>query len=246
MPELWLERLAAEFWQAAGSVEPFPRDLEPSVLWALPIAILKLPQLTVSTVQQWLAQRNILFSVSGRNRHLHACLIAFGGNGLILLAGRDSPDEIRFSLAHETAHFIIDYLAPRKIAHQRIGPAILEVLDGYRLPTPDERGTALLSSTSIGVYQHLMGRSVDGHIESSGVVRAEQRADHLALELLAPEATVRAIIKRSDGAERFSRLEIVNLLRKQFGLPKVAAIRYSYQFVPIPRPQSIKEWLGID
>lgn len=245
MPELWVERLAAEFWEAAGGIEPFPRSLESSVMWALPVAIVKVPRLSVSTAQKWLARRNMPLDLDAGDRRLHACLVAFGGKGVILLDGRDAADEMRFSLAHETAHFIIDYLNPRKTAEERFGTRILEVLEGRRIATPDERGAAVLSSTSIGVYQHLMTRSARGEIASSRVARAEREADQLALELLAPEEVVRAVLKESGKSCLASRTEMVNCLKKYFGLPNFAAIRYSFRFAGAGKPQSIRDWLGI-
>jgi Zn-dependent peptidase ImmA (M78 family) len=171
--------------------------------------------------------------------------VAFGGKGVILLDAQDPADEVRFSLAHEAAHFIIDYISPRKIAEKRFGVRILEVLDGCRLPTTQERGSALLSNTAIGVYRHLMNRSVDGKIECSRIERAERDADRLALELLAPEQIVQRVLSSSQTAHGSPRFRIVNCLKEYFGLPNSVAIRYSYQFGSVSKSRSVRNWLGI-
>jgi hypothetical protein len=245
MPELWLERLAEEFWNAAGTAEPFPRALESSVIWALPAAIVKLPRLSVSTAQKWLAERNMPLHLDSSDRYLHACLMAYGGKGVILLDGRDPADELRFSVAHEAAHFIVDYLNPRKIAEERFGASILDVLDGRRLATRDERGAALLSKSSIGIYRHLMARSTEGEITSGRVERAERDADNLAFELLAPEEIVRNVLKKGGDVQHLTRLHIMYCLKKYFGLPQLAALRYSSRFSPAAQPKSVRQWLGI-
>jgi hypothetical protein len=245
MPELWLERLAAEFWEAAGGNEPFPRTLESSVIWALPVAIVKLPGLSVTAVEKWLTDRNMHAKLDSGNRRLHGCVLAFGGKGVILLDEGDSADELRFSLAHEAAHFIVDYISPRKIAEERFGVQILEVLDGCRPPTVQERGSALLSNTAIGVYKHLMDRSVDGKIQCSRVEHAERDADRLALELLAPEQIVQSVLKSRPTAQGSTRSLIVNCLKEYFGLPDPIAIRYSFRFASASKPQSVRDWLGI-
>src|SRR5579884_3500257 len=101
----WLESAAEEFWRAAGEVEPFPRNLEAPVLWALPLFILKVPRLTLSDVRAKLADYDIAFGVGGPNRSLYGCLVAFAGKGVVMLDGSEAPDELRFSLAHEVGHF---------------------------------------------------------------------------------------------------------------------------------------------
>ena len=240
MPELWVERMATEFWEAAGGGESFPRSMESSVIWALPVAIVKLPALSIASVEKWLIDRDMQIDLDGRNRALRGCVVAFSGKGVILLDERDGPDERRFSLAHETAHFIVEYSSPRKLAEERLGVRVLEVLDGLRPPSFRERGSALLSNTPIGVYRHFMSRSAGGDIQCCRVERAEREADRLALELLAPEEAVRGLLPNSP-----TKSNIVNCLNEYFGLPKAVAMRYSCEFSSVSKSESIRSWLGI-
>jgi hypothetical protein len=59
------------------------------------------------------------------------------------------------------------------------------VLDGKRAPTASERANAVLSHVRIGPHVHLIPR--DGNDESDcEIAAAEDRADRLGLELVAP------------------------------------------------------------
>src|SRR5262245_40736818 len=108
-----LAACASDFWRAAGFLEPFPRSLERAIAWALPLVVVKLPSLTIERMQGWLANRNIAIDCPVGDRLLRASLLAYRGVGVVFLDGSDSPDEIRFSLAHEVAHFLLDYLRRR-------------------------------------------------------------------------------------------------------------------------------------
>jgi hypothetical protein len=101
---LEIAHLADLFWREVGRVEPFPRSLEASVLWALPIAIVKVPRLGINTLRAWLSERGVTFGKSEADRPLCGCLVAARGRALIFLDGGDAEDTLRFSLAHEVAH----------------------------------------------------------------------------------------------------------------------------------------------
>ena len=131
---------AGRFWRLAGQVEPFPRLLERAIAWALPLTLVKLPRLSFPDLRAWLTQRDIPFIFSHSDRCLRACLIAKAGSGIVFLDGSDPDDERRFSLAHEVAHFILDYLEPRERGIELLGAAGLEVLDG-RLCMEIQKGT---------------------------------------------------------------------------------------------------------
>lgn len=248
MTEGWLVRTAEEFWTRAGGREPFPRNLEQPILWALPLAILKLPRLSVSDVKVWLQRRGIAFRLDGADRPLRGCLVAYGGRGCVLLDGADPEDERRFSLAHETAHFLLDYLQPRERAVAQLGAAILEVFDGLRGPTVDERVDAILGHASIGVHTHLMERHPDGVLGCGRIVGAESRADRLALELLAPAAEVQRRVMRFQQPSSFQGgVDLaVEVLTSDFGLPAPVAWPYAKLIMRSWRGgQSFREWLGL-
>jgi len=109
MTEQEIAARADIFWQLAGDVEPFPRSLERAIAWALPLTLVKLPHLNIRNLRVWLDQFDIPCMFSHLDRDLRACLVAKLGRGIIFLDGSDPDDERRFSLAHEVAHFILDY-----------------------------------------------------------------------------------------------------------------------------------------
>jgi hypothetical protein len=244
----WLRNVVDRFWIAAGELEPFPRKLEGPVAWALPLAIFKVPRLCVQDVERRLSDFGVQFRIANQDRVLHGCLVAFGGKGIVFLDGSDPDDELRFSLAHEIGHFLVDYVWPRDRAIKRLGPAIAEVLDGRRLPTVAERIDAVLGDAPIGVHTHLMDRLPSGQIGCGHIAGAEHRADRLALELLAPEADVRAALLPLAGAPEEDRAgQLERLLKERFGLPRNVAREYARFLIGVgQRPPTVRDWLGID
>jgi hypothetical protein len=232
------------FWEQCGEIEPFPRNLERPIALALPVTLVKLPRLKLHQIEGWLHRRGVPFQFDCRNRAVRGCLVAFGGAGLIFVDGSDPDDERRFTLAHEIAHFLVDYWRPREKAMIALGHTISEVLDGVRPPTVSERVNALLIRTPIGVHTDLMEREADGDLTS--VWQIEDRADKVALALLAPPEEV---LSRTElGAGNFEQrlLSITSALRADFGLPLCIAKPYGHSLLSsINRGPSWLETLGL-
>jgi hypothetical protein len=227
---VWCADLAARFWAAAGDPPPFPRDLGPAVAGALPLAVIELSELRVAAVSAWFADRGIPIPLTEPDRPLRACLVAWRGHGFAFIETRDDAAERRFSLAHELGHFLRDYWHPREAAVVRLGPAVVDVLDGIRLPTVEERLHAVLRNTPVGPFAHLLRRDETGRPLSPAEREAEAAADRLAFELLAPAAVV------GDGSE----------LVGAFGLPPGPAARYAALLKPdpVPRDPALTRLLG--
>lgn len=240
-----IKRIAANFWKDVGKPEPFPRSLEPAVYWALPLGVFKLPRLWVSDVHVWLAEQGIQFELKTEDRSLHGCLIARLGRGCVLLNGTDSDAELRYSLAHEVAHFLLDYYLPRQAAVDELGPGVLEVFDGLRPATVQERVHAVLSQTSVGFHTHLMERNSNGVMGCSTVEEHEERADRLAVELLAPEKeALHRVTKAVRSGDGLDRIQLANhLLQKEFGLPPSIAMLYGRRLFRSTPKISIRYWL---
>ncbi|WP_430981069.1 ImmA/IrrE family metallo-endopeptidase [Thermalbibacter longus] len=171
-------------------------------------------------------------SIAVEDLSLRGCLIARYGHGIVFLEGQDPVDEQRFSLAHELAHFLRHYWLPRQHLVMQLGPAVLDVLDGDRLPTHEERVHALLARVRVGYFIHLMNRSRDSWPDRATTTAAELEADLLAFELLAPSREViRAISDVSDGDRRSV---ATHHLRTKYGLPDKAAERYACILCPGP------------
>jgi Zn-dependent peptidase ImmA (M78 family) len=170
--------------------------------------------------------------------------VARYGQGIIFLDGSDPGDEQRFSLAHELAHFLRDYLRPRCLASQRLGESVLEVLDGDRPPRHEERVHALLAGIQLGFHVHLMERSPDGNIVSDAIEDVERDADRLALELLAPSAEVLEEARQYPPERR--RETLVHALVDVYGLPVTLAAYYALLLTPKPDKEgSLIRRLGI-
>ena len=236
---------AERFWSFAGCRESFPRSLEAPLSWALPVALIKLPRLEVSSLTEWLNRQGIIPPFTVAYRCLRACLVARAGYGMIFLDGSDSEDERRFSLAHEISHFMLDYWQPREHALSVLGSRIQDVLDGRRLPTPEERLGGLLQGVSWQTFTHLMDRSPSGQVEHLRILDAEDRADRLALELLAPRATVISRLQTVQWRESSAHDRVVETLQQEFGLPGTVAHEYGRMLVMSQRPaRSFKKWLN--
>jgi hypothetical protein len=222
---LWVGELAEAFWAEAGAAEPFPRSLRKAAEWAFPLTVVGLRGLRLHAALDWLRRSQVACGAAEPDRPLRACLVARGGGGTVFVDEGDPPEEQRFSLAHELAHFLRDYWRPRRRAVERLGPAVLEVLDGLRPPRPGERLGGLLRNVRVGAFTHFLSRDRDGR-RTPEVERAERDADRLAWELLAPADAVRA-----DGVPR---AELTRRLVGEFGLPQEQAERYAADLLPPP------------
>jgi hypothetical protein len=231
----WVVAEAAAFWHAAGGPEPFPRNLRgPIARSAFNLTIKELPGLSVHGTDRYLARLGVAWQCRGQDRPLRACLAAWAGAGIILLEADDPPEQRVFSLAHELAHFLGHYWGPRRRACRRLGDGITDVLDGKRPPTPAERVHALLAGLSLGPYVHLMNRGPRRELVSAETIVAEEEADRLAFELLAPAANISARTGGISSAAGRGRVEEV--LRQVFGLAADQAEDYSRLLLP-PQPQ---------
>jgi hypothetical protein len=227
---LWVAELVHTFWKDVGATETFPRNLRQSIARALPVTIVMLPRLRVDGVRAWLRENRIFCPCQEADRPLRACLAAVGGYGLIFLDGTDKDDEQRFSLAHEMGHFLRHYWRPRQLACQRLGEQIAEVFDGKRLPTPEERLHALLRNATLGLHLHLLRRGPRCELLDAAVVRAEEEADQVAYELLAPSAEV--LRQTGDVPGDNARVKLAEVLRTTYGLPEEQATDYARQLSP--------------
>lgn len=252
---MWLEagltRQAAEFWELAGRQGGLALDIVGAAMLALPLSVHLLPDLTVSSAQTRLRRYDISLQLSNKDRRLRGCLIAYRGHGFVLLDGEDSPDEQRFTAAHEIAHFLVDYREPRIRAIEALGEEILPVLDGERNPSQQERLHAILSAVPLGLHVELFDRAEGraGEYTSKATLDAEVRADRLAIELLAPAEDVWAALLSLPGAEdlRYQALRsrATMLLKEQFGLPDGEARGYaSWLLKKAGIKPGFSEWMG--
>lgn len=207
----------------------FPRSLADDIHLSLPLSVEPISRLSTHGIRTWLRALGIRHDVAA-DRRLHGCLVANAGAGVVFVDSEDDAAEQRFTLAHEASHFVLDHQIPRQRALRAFGESILPVLDGERPPTPEEALSAVLDRVPIGLQVHLMGRDARGGIADWSVEESEQRADLLALELLAPAKAASRELRLALGTGsddlRSHAEEGTEVLARHFGLPPRVARSY--------------------
>jgi hypothetical protein len=212
-----LEARAADFWAGTELADAYPRAIEQAIALKLPVTVVKLPVVTVEAAGRWLKRHHRTPAFPPYRRDLMGCLYADRGHGFIFVCGADEPQEQRFTLAHDTAHFLVDYWWPRLRVIEGLGPSITEVLDGRRRASIAERASAILARVSVGPHWHLLPRqdgAGDVHIAC-----VEDRADELGLELVAPRALVVEVVRAMRAGVRSDAQAACCQLGTFFGVP---------------------------
>ncbi|MER8627350.1 ImmA/IrrE family metallo-endopeptidase [Mesorhizobium sp. M1143] len=199
---------AATFWGNAGGRERYgrPADVEMAASSTLNVAVQRIAGLDTSGAVRLLRRIGAPPWFDGVTRPLRGCLIADAGHALVLVEKNDPDDEQRLTIAHEVAHLLCHYLAPRNRAIQHFGPGILAVLDRTRALTYGERLSAAMRGVPVEPIRHAMERG--NGIRAREIERLEAEADDLAVELLAPWFQLKRMRGASPGE-----------IREQFGLP---------------------------
>lgn len=247
MAEAWLDTAAQRVWGAGNARLEFPRSPCAGVALTLPIASRALSGLTTESVEAWAASRGGAIRLRCARRGLHGAIVAQRGQGILFVSADDPPDEQRFTAAHEIAHFLLDYLLPREKALAALGEAIRPVLDGYQQPTPQQRISAVLADTPLGLYMDLMARDEAGQVAEGRIAFAESRADVLALHLLAPWNEVNTCLPRAPtetNRAHWTR-ETQGLLVSHFGLPDLVAGEYALHLWHRHQQPDSHAWLGL-
>ena len=240
-----IENTAQEFWALAGEAPEYPCDIKIAITLTTPLELYAIPGLRVGDVLEWTNKVRIAYhTMPGRNRRLHGCLLADRDKGTIFYDARDPEAEQRFTLAHELAHFLLDYQAPRQRAVTILGRSILPVLDGERSPTVSERVHAVLSSVSLGAMSHFMERPDDG-LPATIILDIEDRADRLALELLAPASSLHEMMGLATAPRGFNQrlLFLTQQLMAMYGLPTTIASSYARYILAQLGEPAVRDWL---
>lgn len=232
---MWLDQMSQnaidEFWLRVGESEGFPRTLERAIALALPLTLVKLPRLRLWDIERYLQQRGISFQFDIATRPVRGCLIAYTGAGIIFVDGGDSANEQRVTVAHELAHFIVDYRIPRENAIQKIGARVVEVLDGKRAPLLKERVYGILNDAPIGTFLNLMERDALGDAVDVNIWKIEERADRIALALLAPPPEIFARVDLNAPRFEIRYTPMVQILQETFGLPEKMSRTYAWNLL---------------
>jgi hypothetical protein len=207
--------------------DTYPRDLFALIPLRLPLVFVPVRELTTGALQQWLTRRQIPYKAEGPHRRLHGALVARAGHGVVLIDSSDEAAEQQFTAAHETVHFIEDHVVPRAKALKAFGDTIRPVIDGQRAPTPEESLSSVLNRVPLGVQVHLMARGRTGVICSWEIEEHEQRADRLALELLAPARAAVRVLRQITRPHGSPEIDAATVLSQHFSLPMGAARPYA-------------------
>lgn len=237
-----IENTAREFWTLAEAVPIYPCALEMPMQLTLPLAVYAIDNLRVSDITTWLQSVGIEHCIAGRDRRLHGCLVANRGKGAIFYDAKDTEEEQRFTLAHELAHFLLDYQAPRQRAVAILGETILPVLDGEREPTLAERLHAVLGTVALGTMSHCMERPGEG-LPASAILDIEDRANRLALELLAPVALLTERLATAPRGFNARFYFLTQLLASEHGLPASIAAAYARFLLRKLGEPTFRDWL---
>jgi Zn-dependent peptidase ImmA (M78 family) len=240
------ETLAHTFWIGTGLQDIFPRNIECAIAMKLPLTLVKLPQLSTQVIRQWLERRRIVTSLPLDQRDLLGGLVAYRGYGIIFVCGADDPAEQRLTVAHEVAHFLVDYLHPRQQVIQALGEHMVEVLDGLRKATPSERAAAILSHLRLGAHAHLLPRHGQDEDAQWVVTVAEDRAERLARELVAPQEYIHALLRDLSSHAPIDSEDTRSVLAAYFGLPPYAfddIVRTTKQYHPVSFLVDLREAL---
>jgi hypothetical protein len=86
----------------------------------------------------------------------------------------------------------------------------------------------VLNRAPLGVHVHLMARGPTGAISHWDVEEREQRADRLALEIVAPATAARQVLRGVVCSDDASLVDAAtNALCQHFGLPTITARSYA-------------------
>jgi hypothetical protein len=225
----YIEVIAREFWKRTGQkVEP-PYDIAGAISLLLPIDIVSLSDLTLGKINRWLSDNGIQIPIDVNDRYLHGFVLIGRGTGFMFVNGTDGEDERRFTIAHEASHFIMDYKIPREKAIQKMGTSIQDVLDGTREATMEEQVDGLINGISVRSFIHLLEKEGDGSFESVEIFDVENKADMLAIELLAPHLEVIKATLNGQQKMSFSLFDqyCLDILVSKYKLPIPIAKQYS-------------------
>lgn len=225
-----VREIAEDFWAPILPYRIFPVDIERVIAFSnLPLHINIIPGLDIEYIRNWIKEKQFPARLNKENCALHGFLLACEGHGVIFVNGTDHSDERRFTIAHELAHFLMDYYLPRINYINLYGNSILEILDGKRPATLQERLTFLVSHHPFPSFIHLLDHSGITAYERAKLWNIEWQTDTLAFEILAPFHVVVAYLKELNLGKRFDLIfhQASDLLVSNFGIPSTLSFSYA-------------------
>lgn len=219
-----MQQILSAIARTAAALPEDERDLVAVLSWHSPVAVVVLPRLSLARASSWLATRGAALELGATNREVRGLLVALRGSGVIFVDGALPATERHFTIVHEWGHYLLDYEIPRA----RIlatAPELLEVVDGYRPRTLEDRIDAVLAGVPLGLHTHLLDR--DGAGDASWeVAMREDAATSFAVELISPWTAVLATVRgavRTQTAYEDRVTRSATAIVERFGLPRPPA-----------------------
>ena len=227
-----IEKIAADFRAKAGLPQDPPYDIAKAAKLILPLQVIEIAGLDLEKIRQWLRHRNLVDTIDdieAGNRTVHGFILTQRGSGLIFVDSEDLEAEQRFTIAHEVSHFLIDHKIPRQKIISRFGDRLEKIMDGELPLKRSDELFALIKGADIHQRTRSIENDGDGSFRSWINFIAENEADGLALELLAPQQAVVSEIlsgKKSLPHQVFT-VRCRKLLEQRYGLPTHVAQQYA-------------------
>jgi hypothetical protein len=241
MNQSLITEFAKDFWAGAPDHQSYPRPIERAIAWVLPLAIVRLPTVDIKSVFDWFKFRNIGLCASNDVGKMHGCVVARSGKGILFLDGTNPVNDQRFTIAHECAHFILHYLEPVRRATASFGDVGTDFVDGLETPEFQDRLSAILQRIDLEEYMHFFPQS-----EGIDMIRYEDDADRLALEILCPYESARVSLsnKVSNPSTELHLELAAEMLESEFGIPKSVSRAYTnWIFGQISPIRSFRDWI---
>lgn len=215
-----MQRVLAAVRRTSAMLPEGERDLASLLSWHSPVALVVLPRLSLGRAGDWLAGRGAVIELGAANRNVRGLLVAWRGSGVIFVDGALSVAERDLTIAHEWGHFLFDYEMPRARV-LATAPELLEVVDGYRPRSLEDRIDAVLAGVPLGLHIHLLERDGAGDAPWEVALR-EDIATSFAVEMLSPWEDVLAIVRSALRAQMDYEMRLARAtaaIAERFGLP---------------------------
>lgn len=218
-----IQQLGLTFWKESLLPINFPINitlLEQAILLTQPISIVKLDRLSLLKITKYLRERGVSINYTLDDKELFGFVLSYNGHAYIFLNGTESSQEQCFTLAHELSHYLIDYKLPREVIIKKYGESIIEALNNKRDFTTKERLLAIINGYTLKQFTYLLDAPAVSAFDRLNVWKAENKADELAMELLAPYKIILQDINRDSIPKKYFSLEqyLPQLLQSKYGL----------------------------
>ena len=128
--------------------------------WLPTLHVVEVPHLTLASAGRHFARHGVPCPAPAEDRPLAGCFGGHRGVGVILFDPTLEPAELIFTLAHELAHYLRDYDAPRrrKVA-ARLGRSLSRSARRVAARDGDERLAGLLRGVIGATHTHFLDRN---------------------------------------------------------------------------------------